>query len=108
MLLASLGLFWARPLDSRVHLFFLVFIGFVMSIHTIVFGHARYHLPYMPFLLFYAAGAVVGRKWRYLHTGVRHAAAPVAIWIGLLVIWGREVFVIEVDRIQALLRAFTL
>ena len=108
MLLASLGLFWARPLDSRVHLFFLVFIVFVMSIHTIVFGHARYHLPYVSLLFFYAAAAVVGRKWRYLYTGVRHAAAPVAIWIGLLVIWAREVFVINGDRIQALIRAFTL
>ncbi|HTU93546.1 MAG TPA: glycosyltransferase family 39 protein [Gemmataceae bacterium] len=56
----------APPADRRIHLFLLLLIAFVCALHTLAFGHSRYHLPLMPLVLAYAATAVVHRKeiWR--------------------------------------------
>lgn len=60
------GLVLAPPADRRVHLFLLLLSAFVCALHTLAFGHSRYHLPLMPLVLIYAASAVVHRKeiWR--------------------------------------------
>jgi hypothetical protein len=72
--------------------------------HTLAFGHERYHLPLIPLLMLYAAAAVTQRSWQHLGIRLRRAAAPLAVATSLLVIWGREVLVVEADRIQSLLR----
>lgn len=105
MLYASLGLFLAPPAERRTHLFFLLLMAFICGIHTITFGHERYHLPLMPFLCLYAAAAIVHRSWRRLQEGWYTAIPSVAAWMVLLAIWSREVFIVEAERIQALLRA---
>jgi 4-amino-4-deoxy-L-arabinose transferase-like glycosyltransferase len=61
----------APPTDLRPHLFLLLLIAFVCGLHTLAFGHSRYHLPLMPLVLLYAASAVVHRhtlweqRWRW-------------------------------------------
>jgi 4-amino-4-deoxy-L-arabinose transferase-like glycosyltransferase len=104
MLCASLGLFLARPAERQAHIFFLLLMIFVCGMHTATFGHERYHLPLVPFLCLYAAAVVVNRSWRRLQDGAPAAVPPMAAWLVLLVIWGREVFIVELARIQALLR----
>ena len=104
MLLASLGLFLAPPNDRRTHLFLILLVAFISGVHTVVFGHERYHLPLIPVLLLYAAAAVVQQSWRRLHEGTRTAAAPVVVWVVLLVSWGCEVFIIDAHRIKAFLQ----
>jgi hypothetical protein len=106
MLLASLGMFLARPVDLRAHLFFLLLVAFIAGLHTITFGHSRYHLPFVPLLLLYAAAAVHYQSWRCLREGFRQAAAPIAIWVGLGAIWGREVLLIDANRIRDFLRVY--
>src|SRR5262249_42881587 len=59
LLLGIYGVFLAPPRDRRLHVFFLLVIFFVCALHTIVFGHSRYHLPLMPLVLLYAAAALV-------------------------------------------------
>jgi 4-amino-4-deoxy-L-arabinose transferase-like glycosyltransferase len=59
MFLGLFGIFLAAPADRRLHAFLLLLIAFVCGMHTIVFGHSRYHLPLMPLILLYAAAAVV-------------------------------------------------
>jgi 4-amino-4-deoxy-L-arabinose transferase-like glycosyltransferase len=103
MLLVCLGLF-LPPEDRKAHLLLLLPIGFIAVMHTLTFGHERYHLPLMPLLMLYAAAAVTQRSWQHLDIGLRRAAAPLAVTMILLVIWGREVLVVEADRIQTLLR----
>jgi 4-amino-4-deoxy-L-arabinose transferase-like glycosyltransferase len=103
MLLACLGIFLSPPANRRVHLFFLFLIGFIAGAHTLAFGHERYHLPLIPFLFLYTAAAVVQQSWRQLCGNLRKAAPPVVVCIGLLLIWGREVLVVDADRIRALL-----
>jgi 4-amino-4-deoxy-L-arabinose transferase-like glycosyltransferase len=104
MLLACLGIFLCPPNNLRVHVFLLLVIGFLAGMHTLAFGHERYHLPLVPLLLLYAAAAVAHQAWRHVRIGLRSAAAPLAVSAILLVIWTREVLVIEADRIQSLLR----
>jgi len=104
MLCASLGLFLAFPGDRRAHIFFLLLMTFICGIHTVTFGHERYHLPLMPFLCLYAAAAVVHRSWLRLQEGLHTAVPSVAACVVLLAIWGRELFIVETERIQALLR----
>jgi hypothetical protein len=102
MLLASLGFFLAPPLNGRAHILLVLVVVFISGIHTVVFGHERYHLPLIPLLLLYAAAAVSERSWRWLGQGVRTAAAPAIVCIALLVSWGREVFVVDAHRIKHL------
>jgi hypothetical protein len=45
--------------DRRLHWFFLLVIVFICGMHTLVFGHSRYHLPLMPLVLLYSASALV-------------------------------------------------
>jgi hypothetical protein len=104
MLCASVGLPLAFPGERRAHIFFLLLIAFICSIHTATFGHERYHLPLMPFLCLYAAAAVVHRSWLRLQEGWHTAVPSMAACVVLLAIWGREIFIVEVERIQALLR----
>jgi hypothetical protein len=106
MLLASLGVFLARPADRSAHLFFLLLVAFIAGLHTITFGHSRYHLPFVPLLLLYAAAAVHNQSWQCFRAGLRSAATPVAIWIGLGVIWSREVLLVDASRIRDFLRVF--
>jgi len=104
MLLASLGLFLAPPADARAHIFLVLVMVFVSGVHTLVFGHERYHLPLIPLLLLYATAAVTRRSWHRLRDGGRTAAAAIIACIGLFVGWGREVFIVDVHRIKELLR----
>jgi 4-amino-4-deoxy-L-arabinose transferase-like glycosyltransferase len=106
MLLACLGVFLSRSNDLRIHVFLLLVIGFLAGMHTLAFGHERYHLPLIPVLMLCAAAAVAHQTWRHFGKRLRLAAAPLAVAASLLVIWGREVLVIEAGRIQTLLSIF--
>jgi len=66
MILAIFGAFFAPPSDRRAHWLFLCIIFFICGIHTIVFGHSRYHLPIIPLVLIYAAGSLtqLSAIWR--------------------------------------------
>jgi 4-amino-4-deoxy-L-arabinose transferase-like glycosyltransferase len=65
MVLAAFGLVFAPPADRRIHWFIVCVIAFVCGMHTVVFGHSRYHLPLMPLVLVYTAGAITqfGAIW---------------------------------------------
>ena len=104
MLLASLGFFLALPANRTAHFFLVSVIVFVCGVHTVVFGHERYHLPLMPFLLLYAAAAIRQRSWLRLREGMRTATAPVLTCILLLGVWGRELLFVETGRVHELLR----
>jgi len=56
--LALFGLVFSPPADRSVHWLLVCVIAYVCGMHAIVFGHSRYHLPLIPLVLIYAAGAV--------------------------------------------------
>lgn len=102
MFLAILGILLAPP-RRTAHVFLLAVILFIAGVHTVVFGHSRYHLPLIPLLLLYAAAAVESRAWRAIFEKTPAALASVSLIAGLLVIWAREILVRDWDKIQRLI-----
>jgi hypothetical protein len=74
--LAAFGLMFAPPADRAARWLIPCVILFVCGMHTIVFGHSRYHLPLIPLMLVYTAGAITnaGAIWRQRRS-VRFAVA---------------------------------
>jgi hypothetical protein len=101
MILGCIGLFsaWHRS-DWRPHVVSLLVLAFICGVHTIVFGHSRYHLPVMPIVMMYAASAAVQRPWRRWSDSYWHAVPATAAIAGLLVIWGHELLFRDPQRIR--------
>jgi hypothetical protein len=76
-------------------------VAFVCAVHTVVFAHERYRLPFMPLVLIYSAAALV--QWRTIWERRRSASFWGATTIsGLLVAsWVWELVVVEWGRIEA-------
>jgi 4-amino-4-deoxy-L-arabinose transferase-like glycosyltransferase len=98
------GLVLAPPTDRRVHWFLLLVIAFICGMHTLVFAHSRYHLPVMPLVLAYAAGAWVQAPqiWRRRgHWSFWLAAGLSGVFVGG---WLWEILVVDGERFFHLLR----
>ena len=105
ILLAALaGLFLAPPAFRRAHWLFVVLILFVVAIHSVTFGHARSTLPLIPILILYAAAAVRHGAALFRTLSVQAIVAPGVVMGIAALIWGREFFVRDADRIAALFR----
>ncbi len=102
-LAGTAGLWLAAPEDWRMQLLLLFPMALIVGGHTLVFGHSRYHLPLMPLLALYATQlAFQFPKVRTSALAVRYGAlATVAI---LLVIWVRQIVLVDAARIGALLQ----
>jgi 4-amino-4-deoxy-L-arabinose transferase-like glycosyltransferase len=59
LFLGIFGVVLTPPEDRRMHWLFLLLFAFICGIHTLVFGHSRYHLPLIPLICLYAASALV-------------------------------------------------
>ena len=93
------GVWLAPPRSWRTQVVLLLPAIAIMGVHTLVFGHSRYHVPLVPLLSLYAAalwseGLVRLSARRLVFAG---AAASVAV---LAFVWSRQLFVTEVARIQ--------
>ncbi len=62
LFLGVFGVLFSPPGDWRAHGFFLLVMAFICALHTVVFGHSRYHLPLVPLILLYAAAAWINRR----------------------------------------------
>jgi len=100
------GIWLAPPADWRLHVVVLLPVLVTMGAHTLVFGHARYHLPLMPIFGIYAAALIT----RFDPSVVRRVApstlgalASVAI---LATIWVRQIVFVDLGRITSLLKMF--
>jgi 4-amino-4-deoxy-L-arabinose transferase-like glycosyltransferase len=82
---------WLRPMDWRLHVLLLLLIAFVTGLHALAFGHSRYHLPLMPLVILYAAGAI--DQWRRLAGRWKSFgfAAAVACLLVLGASWALEI-----------------
>jgi hypothetical protein len=80
-------------------------IAYICGMHTLVFGHSRYHLPIMPLVLLFTASAVVNarqvwdqrRSWTF-RLGVALCCVLLAGWL-----WG--VVAGDLDRFLSLVGA---
>lgn len=105
LFLGLFGIVLAPPDDRRIHLFLLLLMAFVCGLHTLAFGHSRYHLPLMPLILIYAAGAVV--RWRDIWAQRRRWSFRLACGLCVLFVagWLWEMIAVDPDRIRQLLHS---
>jgi hypothetical protein len=106
VLSAALGVGLAVPAERRAHWLIVAVIVFITAIHTIVFGHSRYHLPLVPFLAVYAAAAWTRGSWRTLVASPGTATVSIVLMVALVAGWSHEVLFRDAARIQALLQAW--
>ena len=106
MLVGVVGVFLAAPEDKRIHCLFLLFAVLICGVHTIVFGHSRYHLPLIPFVCRYAAAALRQNSWAKLRSSWSKAVLPVSTGLFLIAVWTREVLIMDTDKIQTFLEMF--
>ena len=106
--LGAAGLFLSRPVDLNFERFAFVFAMVTCGLHSLVFGHPRYHLPLIPFLALYSAALIQHMDWRRL--GERRAALVAAVLSILLLsfIWAREILFVEGARLTLFLERFGL
>jgi 4-amino-4-deoxy-L-arabinose transferase-like glycosyltransferase len=105
MLFATAGLLLVPWPDWRAHVIPLLLVAWVAAIHTVVFGHSRYHLPLMPLVIVYAAAALIERPWSRLELTAWRRSALAATWLMLALIWGHEILLRDADRIRQILMA---
>ena len=98
MVLAAFGLMFAPPADRGARWLIPCVILYVCGMHTIVFGHSRYHLPLIPLVLVYTAGAITnaGAIWRQ-RKSVRFAVAA-GICVVLFAGWAWTFFAVDWQR----------
>jgi 4-amino-4-deoxy-L-arabinose transferase-like glycosyltransferase len=85
------------PADRRGHWLLMAWILFPCLLHSIAFGHSRYHLPLMPIVLVYASAAAVNHA-EFWDPRRKHArlVAIVACFL-LAASWLREFVVVDWD-----------
>jgi hypothetical protein len=98
---AVIGISLAPP-ERRAHLLLITIVLFICGVHTVVFGHSRYHLPLVPILLLYAASAVSSGRWREVFTFGRPSLLATSMVVLLGIVWLREIFVRDWDRIRSI------
>jgi 4-amino-4-deoxy-L-arabinose transferase-like glycosyltransferase len=103
--LAFFGLVFAPPIDRRVHWLLVCVIAYVCGLHTIAFGHSRYHLPLMPLVLLYTAGAVTQARTIWARRRSLRFGFAVVLCAGLLAGWTWNFFAVDwqlfVDALQS-------
>jgi 4-amino-4-deoxy-L-arabinose transferase-like glycosyltransferase len=96
------GLWLAAP-EWRTHVIQLLPVVLITAVHTIVFGHSRYHLPLIPMLALYASALLTTQSfaaWRERWPAVVGAAATVLMLVAL---WVRQIVLVDAGRIRSLL-----
>jgi hypothetical protein len=89
------------PTDRQLHWYLLLVTGFICAVHTVVFGHSRYHLALMPLLLVYA-GRFFSDPW-----SIWRQRRTTAFWVGAAVCvlllggWTWEIVFVEFARFRS-------
>jgi hypothetical protein len=102
-LLFAAGVWLAAP-EWRIHLMLLLPVAVIMGVHTVVFGHSRYHVPLIPIMALYGVALLMRARTLDLHSK-RLARVGALLSMALLAaIWARQVFLVDDERIKALLQ----
>ena len=79
-------------------LFIVIMIAFFTGMHALVFGHSRYHLPLMPFLMIFAAWSFTYARQVFQNRNDWPFGVSLIVSALLILVWGREVFLIDGAR----------
>lgn len=100
--LGIFGFLLTRPTDVRMHWFLLLLVGFVCAVHSAVFGHERYHVPFMPFLGIYAAAAVVSWRVIWQQRGTRMFVLATTVVALLVTSWVAGLVLVDLKAMGAM------
>jgi 4-amino-4-deoxy-L-arabinose transferase-like glycosyltransferase len=103
IILAVLGLWTVSPRDFRYQIVLLLPVVMIMGVHTIVFGHSRYHLPLVPILAVYAAAFIVDRNALHRDGARVRMAGAAATCLVLIGIWTRQIVTVDFGRLKEFL-----
>lgn len=96
------GIWLARP-ACAVHAMLLLPMLLITGIHSIVFGHARYHLPLVPLLALYASALREHGVRRAFQRATWARSGALASMFLLIAFWTRQVLIVDAPRIRAVL-----
>jgi 4-amino-4-deoxy-L-arabinose transferase-like glycosyltransferase len=103
MISGAAGLWLAAP-EIRVHVLLLLPVVVITGVHTLVFGHSRYHLPLIPLIALYAASWLTTDRARLWQRARRPALVGAAATVLLFVaVWIRQIVLVDASHIRALL-----
>ncbi len=100
---ALFGMILAPPADRRAHWFLILVLAYVCALHTLSFGHSRYHIPLIPLVLVYSAAAAVGRRkigWQKEGWRFGLACGLCAVFVGG---WLCQIVAVDSDNLIRLL-----
>ncbi len=92
--------FFSEPVSFH-GVFFLMVLGFA-GLHSVSFGHSRYHLPLIPLFCGYGGWFVLNMKTLLSEEKTRFWATSFLVLFLFLVIWSYEIFIGSLEKIQAL------
>jgi hypothetical protein len=94
------GVLLVRPMDWRLHALMVGMMAVPCLLHTLVFAHSRYHLPFIPILLIYATAAIL--QWRSLWQQRERMLFKVAavMCVILVAAWIREIVMVDFARLS--------
>jgi 4-amino-4-deoxy-L-arabinose transferase-like glycosyltransferase len=103
VVLAGVGGIWLSAPDARTHIVMLLPLVVITGLHSVVFGHSRYHIPLIPILAVYGAAFALGPLRDELRRR-RAALLGAALTATFLVAaWVRQIVLVDSERIRALL-----
>ncbi len=79
-------------------LFVVLLIGYFTAMHSIVFGHSRYHIPLIPLLIIFASWAIVNLKRIWREQSLWRFKSSIIVSIIFIIIWVREIIFVEGAR----------
>jgi 4-amino-4-deoxy-L-arabinose transferase-like glycosyltransferase len=92
------GAWMSPPTDWRMHAMFLLLIAYICGMHSLTFGHSRYHLPIVPIILLYSAAAAVHVSEIWRNKLSWKFAAACATGCLLAGSWAWEMFLVDPQR----------
>lgn len=96
------GIWFAAPDDRRVHILLLLPVVVIVAVHTIVFGHSRYHLPLVPILALYGTAFLTMSVPSFRLVGRPTLIGATVTVTALVAIWIRQVAFVDLQRIGGL------
>jgi hypothetical protein len=92
--------FWLSPPQWRLHVLLLLPVAAITAVHTVVFGHSRYHLPLVPIMAIYAAQYLTVRPdFRPFRPAIIGAALSTLLMVGS---WVRQIALVDAPHIRTL------
>jgi len=90
IMLGVFGMVMVPIADRRIHWLLLLIIAYICGMHTLVFGHSRYHLPVVPLVLVFSANAVVNGRviWEQRRCWTFWLAASLSCVLVVGWLWG--------------------